>query len=68
MKWFRRKKRPDSTAVERARAERILTEKHLEEVRAQRQYVDHLANRAERALRINGFGEDAARAMKRRHA
>lgn len=66
MKWCRRKKRPDSTEVKRARAERMLTEQQLEDVLEQREYVDHLADRADKALRVNGFGAAATAAMKRR--
>lgn len=65
MRWFRRK-HPDSTEVQRARAERMVTEQELEDVRADREYVEHLANRAEKALRVNGFGASATAAMRRR--
>ncbi|MGX6513241.1 DUF7620 family protein [Rhodococcus sp. SJ-2] len=43
-----------------------MTEQQLEEVRADRAYVDHLAERADKALRVNGFGAAATAAMKRR--
>lgn len=68
MTWWRKKHKPESTAVQRARAERIEVERRLEEALEQRAYVEHLAERAEQALRVNGFGASAAAAMKRRHA
>lgn len=68
MTWWKRKQKPDSTAVKRARAERIVTEQRLEQVQAQREYVEQLAERAERHIRVNGFGASAAAAMKRRHS
>ncbi|MGV5046903.1 DUF7620 family protein [Rhodococcus pyridinivorans] len=67
MTWWRKKQKPESTAVKRARAERIEVEKRLEEARGRREYVEHLAERAEAALRVNGFGASAAAAMRRRH-
>lgn len=67
MTWWRRKRKSESTAVKRARAERIVTEQRLEEARERRPYVEHLAERAEAALRVNGFGASAAAAMRRRH-
>lgn len=67
MTWWRKKQKPESTAVKRARAERIDAEKRLEAAREQRPYVEHLAERAEAALRVNGFGASAAAAMRRRN-
>ncbi|MGX6508298.1 DUF7620 family protein [Rhodococcus sp. SJ-2] len=51
-----------------AKAERVESEKQLEEVRRQWPKIHALSNEVDRVLRVNGFGEDAARAMKRRHA
>ena len=65
---FKRRRRHDSTAVMRAKAERIESEKQLEDVRGQWLKIRALSNEVDRVLRVNGFGEDAARAMKRRHA
>lgn len=65
MRWWP-KKRPDSTEVERARAERIMTERELEEARAQSVHIERLSARADKALRINGFGASATAAMRRR--
>jgi len=65
--WWRKKHKPESTAVKRARAERMEVEQRLEEVKAQREYVERLAERAEKHIRVNGFGASAAAAMRRRH-
>lgn len=64
---FRRKRHRDSTAVKRAKAERVESEKQLEEVRDKWTKIHELSNEVDRVLRVNGFGEDAARAMRRRH-
>lgn len=65
---FRRKRKHDSTEVMHAKAERVESEKQLEEVQRQWPKIRALSNEVDRVLRVNGFGEDAARAMKRRHA
>lgn len=65
---FRRKRRPDSTALKRAKAERVASEQQLEDVRQQWTKIHELSEEVDRVLRVNGFGEDAARAMRRRHA
>ncbi|MCQ4137353.1 hypothetical protein NOT90_22185 [Rhodococcus rhodochrous] len=44
-----------------------MTEQRLEKVKAQREYVEHLADRAEELIRVNGFGASAEAAMRRRH-
>lgn len=69
MKWLRAKRKQlDSAPVERARAERILSEQKLEEAKERREYVDALAARVDHTLRVNGFGAAASAAMRRRHA
>lgn len=65
---FRRRKRHDSTAVALAKAERVESEELLEEVRGQWPRIQALSRDVDKALRVNGFGEAAQQAMRRRHA
>lgn len=53
--------------VERARAERMVSEAMLEEALERREYVDALGARVDQVLKVNGFGAAATAAMKRRH-
>jgi len=69
VKWlWGRKKRRDSTPVQQARAERMVSEQMLEEALERREYVDALGARVDQVLKVNGFGAAATAAMKRRHA